>query len=196
MFQGILYSVQDIRRGAGSRFENLPIHITRAGASLYPQTGNPCVRAEPTTPCCLVAQKFCRDLGGNLAMAKSNSSGLAQSIRGQIRGTPSFWIGGREGNTEGNWLWADNSPISITVRNWFPGLDPSLRMPAGKNQNTRECIMMGYSSGLTQSVISPGLVDQYWCAVVSVATPPPLALDPSCDPLNEPRHRCGALRQV
>jgi len=94
----------------------------------------------------------------NYSSTSSDPHFLSALLRSMVLGTPSFWIGAREVDTEDNWKWSDGS--AVEGFNWF--LTRTGRMPAGKNKDTRECMMLGYSSSSSQSSITQGLTDTKW----------------------------------
>ena len=66
-----------------------------------------------------VAARKCREMGGRLAEVRSQAENefLTNFVRG--KGSDGIWIGARDEDREGEWVWSDGSPVDY--RNWADG---------------------------------------------------------------------------
>nr|XP_055046137.1 galactose-specific lectin nattectin-like [Misgurnus anguillicaudatus] len=66
----------------------------------------------------ITAEKNCQSIDANLASVRNtveNNFLLSLIVPADTR----VWIGGHDGEVEGQWLWTDGSPFDLT--NWCPG---------------------------------------------------------------------------
>ncbi|KAL1261850.1 hypothetical protein QQF64_007115 [Cirrhinus molitorella] len=62
------------------------------------------------------AEVTCLDHGGNLASVHSH--GEHDFIKGLVKSSKTFWIGGFDAVSEGTWFWSDGSKMKFTL--WSP----------------------------------------------------------------------------
>ncbi|XP_065145801.1 ladderlectin-like isoform X2 [Paramisgurnus dabryanus] len=90
----------------------------------------------------VTAEKNCQSVGANLASVHNTAENnflLSMLVSVGTR----VWIGGHDGEIEGQWLWSDGSQFDLT--NWCPG-EPN----NNKNKNPENCVEINFSTSRQQ----------------------------------------------